>query len=303
MSTSSYSPVRHMAAALFPSSDRFKFMAMLTAYMDETGHSKDERQRFNGMGGLFGPTEKWIEFETKWKAVLAHKEFRLPYFHMKEFEARHPKTGERVGFYKGRDEHKRRRLFSKLMRLIQNTHSMPVGAVVNMDDYREACPAWEEFIDDPYLFTYQSVIAHTTTFIEVRRLPPDVKVAFIFSNQMEFRHRALKLYEIIFGGGRFTKRSAYEPDFRDMRTIVPLQAADIVAYEMYKEFDRRLYRPTDPVRWGYVEIEKMSRLHQFAYTGRFYTRQDLLDHAAEARAEAARLAYWEKQRTKKATES
>lgn len=65
-----YSPTRHLASAIFPVSDSHKYVVMLTAYMDETGHSKDERQRFNGMAGLLAPTWAWEEFEPKWKQTL-----------------------------------------------------------------------------------------------------------------------------------------------------------------------------------------------------------------------------------------
>jgi hypothetical protein len=65
-------------------------MGTLTAYMDETGHSKDERQRFNGMAGLLAPTREWERLEIKWKKTL--KEFKLPYFHMKDFAKRKQKS-------------------------------------------------------------------------------------------------------------------------------------------------------------------------------------------------------------------
>lgn len=56
----------------------------ILGYMDETGHSSDERQRFNGMVGLIAPSDHWEEFELKWKKTL--KDFKIPYFHMVEFE-------------------------------------------------------------------------------------------------------------------------------------------------------------------------------------------------------------------------
>src|SRR6185295_4823221 len=61
-----YSPVRHMATALFPSSCKDKYMLMLTAYMDETGHSQDARSKFNGMAGLITKAENWLIFEREW---------------------------------------------------------------------------------------------------------------------------------------------------------------------------------------------------------------------------------------------
>src|SRR5689334_16457589 len=108
-----------MAALLFPLSDKTKLMLMLSAYLDETGHSKDELQRFNGIAGFLAPAKKWIEFERSWNRTLTSKEFDLPYFHMREFEAK-DKDGNPRGRYKGWSKEKRERLYSKLMRHIAN---------------------------------------------------------------------------------------------------------------------------------------------------------------------------------------
>ena len=59
-------------------------MLMLTSYLDETGDSKDEKQKFNGMAGLVGPAENWEEFEWRWKKIL--KQSNLPHFHMSEMK-------------------------------------------------------------------------------------------------------------------------------------------------------------------------------------------------------------------------
>jgi hypothetical protein len=60
-------------------------MLMLSAYMDETGHSADEKQRFNGMAGLMAPTKRLQRMERKGNTTL--RRFNLPYFHMKDFAA------------------------------------------------------------------------------------------------------------------------------------------------------------------------------------------------------------------------
>ena len=41
-----------------------------------------------------------------------------------------------------------------------------------------------------------------------------------------------------------------------MRDVVQLQAADLIAYEMQKEYERRLYRSDSKPRYGYLELLK-----------------------------------------------
>jgi hypothetical protein len=269
---------------------------MLIAYMDETGHSKDELQKFNGMAGFLAAPDRWRELEARWKATLENKEFKLPHFHMREFEARDAK-GNTLGFYKGWSEAKRRRLYSKLMRHIHNAVALPIGAVIAMEDWRALTDFQQKLLHgDPYFLTYQNVIAYATSYLEVMQVPEEVKIGFIFGDHVEFRHRALKLYEEIERIGKFIKRSACPPEFEDMRDEVPLQAADLLAYEMYKEHDRRRYRPHHKPRWGYNRIMEMTQKHQFVLSCRFYSTVELKEYAESTERAVRTKRYWESRR-------
>jgi hypothetical protein len=283
-----------MASALFLASDKSKYMLMLNAYMDETGHSSAQDQKFNGMAGLFARADDWAVFEEKWKEVLARKEYRLPYFHMREFIA--ADYGSSKSLYKGWSEAKRQKLFGKLMRLIAGVHPIPVGAVIHMPDYRGLTEVQKTMLRDPYFLTYQNVIAYATSYLDFVKASPDVKVGFIFSDQVEFKYRALQLYDEIYKSGIFIKRSAYAPDFRPMQDFPALQAADIVAYEMYKEYERVMYRPNDRPRYGYNELEKMSLRHGFKPMFRFYSKAELTDYVREGERAQLRWEYWEKRK-------
>ena len=74
---------------------------MLYGYMDETGHSSDESQNFNGMAGLLAQDAEWTRLEKKWKVTL--KQFQIPFFHMKDF-------AHFRGHFEGWKEDKRQRL-------------------------------------------------------------------------------------------------------------------------------------------------------------------------------------------------
>jgi hypothetical protein len=243
---------------------------MLSAYMDETGHSKDEQQKFVGMAGLIAPAAQWEVFERKWKEILARKHFDIPYFHMTDFNARRK-------VFEGWSKEKLERLFGKLMITIECAHPVPFGAIVPMDDFRSFTKEEQGYFLDPYFVCFISLVASATTFMEAMKVADEEKIALIFSDQVEFKNRALKMYKEIEEVGLYTRRST-PPDFSDMRKSVPLQAADIVAYEMYKEFDRRLYRPNANTRYGFKRIEEMSRRSNFRYPMfRFFAKSDLAE--------------------------
>jgi hypothetical protein len=217
-------------------------MFELTAYMDETGHSKDERQKFVGMAGLIATARDWEQFERKWKETL--KSFRIPFFHMKDFASLR-------GPFKGWSEIKRRKLLDKLLRIIATTYAMPFGAVIAMDDYRQLSEEEQGYFEDPYFLAFAS--CGVATIMLMAPMPREEKLRMVFSEQMEFRNRALKLYEKVRRVHHIGEKLG-SPEFSDMREVVPLQGADLVAYELYKEFDRLRYRPTAQQRYGYVEL-------------------------------------------------
>lgn len=242
---------------------------MLSAYMDETGHSKDERQKFVGMAGLIAPAANWEGFEEKWKAALKLPYIDLPFFHMTDFASRRKA-------YEHWSEEKRKKVFGKLMITMECAYPMPFGAIIPMDVFRSLTKEHQDLFIDPYFLCFQSVVAASTTFLEAMKIPDEEKIALILSDQVEFRHRAQHIYDVVEKIGLYTRRST-PPIFRDMRDVVPLQAADIVAYEMYKEFDRRLYRPNAKSRYGFERLEVMSRRNnQRNPMFRFFTKNDLV---------------------------
>lgn len=260
-------------------------MLGLSAYMDETGHSQDERQRFNGMAGLIAPSDSWGKLASKWNATL--KDFGIPFFHMKDF-------AQSKGFFKGWNEAKRRKLFGKLILHMEVIYALPIGTIIPMNEFRSFIERRQQqrqqsLFAEPYFFCFMAVTALSTTYLEYKRAPADEKIALTFSDQVEFRHRALQLYDEFRKTGLSIHRSASAPEFRDMREHAPLQAADIVAYELYKEYERLRHRPDDEQRFGYQRLVKMSERHgRSAPAFKFHTKASLGEYARIAEQAAKR---------------
>jgi hypothetical protein len=200
-------------------------MVMLTGYMDETGHSKDEKQRFVGMAGLVAPAENWEAFEHKWNEVLS--DFKIPHFHMKDF-------ANRKRHFEGWHELKRKKLLGKLMRIMASTHALPVGSITSMEDFRSLSEEDRQLAQDPYFFSFLGCVFIPTNLLHNH--PPDVRLALVFGEQTEFQGRAARIFEATKEMGMAERLET--PIFRDMTRLVPLQGADIVAYELYKEAER-----------------------------------------------------------------
>lgn len=246
-----YSPVRHLASAAFPFSYKDKWMFMLTAYMDETGHPDDPNSKFIGMAGLLAKSEKWEIFENKWQDTL-HR-FNIPYFHMKDFA--HSK-----GFFEGwdKDEAKRRSLLSNLMLAIRYAEALPFGSIFPLEFIRSYPQEVQDVAPNPYYVAYLSCSVVLAEFVEVMRIEGET-VAPVFAEQSQFQNYAYTLFQDVrehHDAGPYLDA----PVFRPMRKFNPLQAADLIAYELHKEAIRRYYK-IGTQRWGWRMLMDIARFH------------------------------------------
>lgn len=235
-----YSPVRHLASAIFPFSDKDKYMLMLNAYFDETGRGDDPRTKFVGLAGCFERAETWIDFEPEWINILTNagvkseNEGERPYFHMSDF-------AHSEGIFKDwkGDEPRRRKLIDKLWGLILETKPYVVGAFLKLEDYRQVLSKEnQEGLVDPYYPCYMQSLAFVFSLLKDRK---NYSVATIFDYKKGFVGNAYRIYDVA-----IAKHPEYEqiisiPNFAKMKHTVPIQVADMIVYESYKEFDRREY--------------------------------------------------------------
>ena len=96
-------------------------------YMDETGHSRDQTQRFNGMAGLIAPSSHWKELERKWQETL--DAYHIKYFHMVEFEnsERARNSSSSKNRFKDWSPIKKEKLLNKLLKIIETTYPFPLA--------------------------------------------------------------------------------------------------------------------------------------------------------------------------------
>jgi hypothetical protein len=180
---------------------------------------------------------------------------------------------------------------------METVHPFPVGQILSMEDFRSLSEAQRKIFGDPYDLAFSSVLEYVAFFLEKAGLAAGEKAALVFSDQVEFRHQALQYYETACTQDPLLKSRIKPPVFDEMRTVVPLQAADIVAYEFYKECQRNLFHPNDKPRYGYTVLMKMSaRLGQQPLL-RFQDKKELFDLAQSAEKHHRRLTYWLKRKT------
>ncbi|HEX8250641.1 MAG TPA: DUF3800 domain-containing protein [Pyrinomonadaceae bacterium] len=236
--------------------------------MDETGRSEDLSQKFVGMAGLFAPSKNWEKFEKQWKETL--EKFDIPFFHMKDF-------AHSTGFFKEwkGDEIKRRQLFGELMRTIKQNGALPFGCTIPLDYYRQHPQYLQDANKNPYYLAFMFCALLLSYMVEPFREDGET-IAPVFAEQTEFQHEAMRFYQGLKRNGTISDLLDF-PVFRPMQKFVPLQAADLVAYEVHKEAGRRLYKPHEKPRWGWTELDALSGIGREIPRFVFQTEQNVVD--------------------------
>src|SRR5258708_14379077 len=253
---SEYSPVRHLATIAFPYSVTIRYMFALTAYFDETGSGSDLNSKFCGMGGVVSTPELWGYFEEDWRERLDQD--GLSHFHMSEFANY---QGEFREGWKS-NESRRRDLLSDLWNIVERIETLITGSIVPMELYREIMENKLRIqIRDVYFLSYADCLVFISVLVASFRkhaIKPDWIIATVFDDKKGIKGVAHELHESLMSHLDIKDRMP-PPVFRDMKQFLPLQAADMVAYELYKECERQFNKRGDTPRYGFQRIEAIMK--------------------------------------------
>jgi hypothetical protein len=199
-------------------------MAVLKAYVDDSGDEGPGDAALS-MAGYVATVEAWARFEQAWIRVL--DDFEASYLHMKELK-------ERYGAFEAWPESKEKDadFLAKLTAVIGNAGLGAFGAVVVLDDLNK-------FNDEHDLSFDAKALAIYASMMELRKVQPKECVEVIL-DRMNQGHAAIakaeeyapseELKDISFLP--LPKKGAY-----GAKDMAPLQAADLLAWEIRKEYE------------------------------------------------------------------
>ena len=203
------------------------------SYTDRKGHSGE---RPFVIAGYVAPAKVWMEFEGWWNVALSHE--KLKYFHMSDCENRND-------LFKNMDLLERERLQRVFIDLIVGSKIAGIAVGVSQDalaaahdelsKYRVPRLGEKQSMVTPYLFAFELCVNWMLAYIEP--LAADEQVTFIFDEQNEFAGRADKVHRILLNCEGYRNRQRIGPSRYAKKTTpqtVPIQAADILAYEMMR---------------------------------------------------------------------
>ncbi|MFI5102983.1 MAG: DUF3800 domain-containing protein [Terriglobales bacterium] len=214
------------------------YVAALTIHFDDSGTAPD--QPIAVVAGWVSPVVQWIKFIRDWKK--AELEYGFATFHMAEFIANNPKS-EFADKNVWSGNHKKRAML-RLRYIIQQHAVQGFGVSVIKQDYDELVQGKLRKDTGEYHYTWaiRSVIGR----VEKWRSEHGIKepIEYIFDRMAHKRSK--EEINLVFEQAESLPDSLHRygiykgcHSFRDKTEVLPLQAADILAWLLYR---REQYR-------------------------------------------------------------
>jgi len=238
------------------SSDGRQLMASFTAYFDESGTHAGSP--VVAVAGFISTIERWRIVEKEWRTVL--RMYKLDYFHMTDFE-------NRRGPYQGWADGQRQTVIKRLLGIIKRYVLSGFSAAVVTADYDRLSIDEQSRLVDPYTVCAFWCIRDVGGWLA--ELGRDDRVAHVFERGIRGAPRISEAF------GRASDVALHEYrfgtlHFADKRSLVPLQAADILAYEVWKHVPKRLGANPRPTRKPILSL--LSRVNM---RGNYFTYDTL----------------------------
>ncbi len=229
---------------------------ILQSYCDESHDEKSER--IYVVAGYFADEIIWTDFTQRWAKAL--NESGIDAFHQSECVG---KQGE----FKGMSFEEREELQRKFIKIIVDTPLIGSVSGILLEPYnkillrikagRTIAPgrSVSGSLEDPYFLGFQHAVELIAKSAENRGIPNDETIAFIF-DRTHLKGRTAPLYDSLLNSktldfvGRLGTLA-----FGDKTQFLPLQAADILAYENFRHMDDCMLKG-EPERWQWIEAMK-----------------------------------------------
>jgi len=224
---------------------------VVTGYFDDSGTSPTNS--VVAVAGYIGSVSQWQKFNTEWNALLS--DFNVPMMHRTDLESF-------VGDFVGWNPEKRNRFVNKAQEIIKRRTYVAIGNSVIRADFEEVFPdILKNFYGGAYGYCAMLCIARARRWCEkVKQAGP---IDWVFeagtagSTQVDIMMKAICSNESMRRDFRINGWS-----FRD-KTTIPLQAADVIAYEIFKHVSNQILQ--QPQRKTRVSFERLVRSNDDDY--------------------------------------
>ncbi len=239
------------------------FVFMFRGYFDA---GKGGKPNVVSFAGYMATIEQWDRFSDMWKRLL--DEYDLDNFHMTDYESRkaHP--------YRDWDDKKHLSFIKRAIDTINEHVVVGISYSIYLPSYEKIMSGEGEAFEDPLPFCMVGCVREVEHWARFQKEP----ISYVLDQQQEGRGRIMDCMDTI-------QKSLHTPRFEgtwtfgDRRLILPLQAADIIAYESWKHwYNTRAAETKRDTR------KSLRRLNGKPHRGKYLSGLGLLEFRTKLRA-------------------
>ncbi len=231
---------------------------MLECFADDSG--SDNQGPVFVLAGYVSTEDRWTQFCEEWVSVLNSGPKPLAYFKMVEANS---KKGE---FLAWKDVDRDSKLI-ELSEIIQRYALFDIRCVLRWKDYEEVQKCYPQYQVSPYELLFHQVMIRAT--LHLHRLHSNDLIKFYFDDQNKIGDQVLNGYsrQMSTLPEMLLRYVAGPPNFKDEKRIMPLQAADLLAWQVRRsicEMEKSCTINVDTERQALPRLDKVSsELHNF----------------------------------------
>lgn len=187
---------------------------------------------------------QWEEFARNWNRVREDEGFDV--FHMVEFVAK-PKAGHKPFCDWGNV--KKERVYAKLASIINTRTRCGFGVAIPKDPFDRAAPQHflNNYAKDHYTYAVHCCLGLLAAWREQYKITPPIRYVF---DQGSPEEQIRAVWKLLASDPHYAARYGLAPEgctFEDKKLFKPLQAADILAWQMRNHMRRVILAGKDDV--------------------------------------------------------
>jgi len=231
------------------------------------------------VAGYLGSTAQWERFNARWKSLLA--DYGASQMHRADLECFQRE-------FKSWDSSRRTEFVKKAHSIIKKHTYVAVATGVIKADFEQVMPSWvKKLFGGVYGWCANECLVHVGKWCEKRSYRDPIN--WVFEAGTAGHGQVSDLFEALHEHPEWGPRLCIGSWSFEDKSVVPLQAADTIAYEVFKHIENQIIdQGKRTVRLSVLDLVRPSDESYLKYWDRGRLQKSLLNWEAKTRALAAK---------------